>query len=51
MEQKEIQWKKQSEELAEVDKKLVLAEHKKQEEDDVLQEVKEVRIMGNQAEQ
>lgn len=28
LEQKEIQWKKQSEELAEVDKKLVLAENK-----------------------
>ena len=36
LEQKEIQWKKQSEELAEVDKKLVLAENKKQEADAVL---------------
>lgn len=51
MEQKEIQWKKQSEELAEVDKKLVLAENKKQEADAVLQEIKDVRVLGNQAEQ
>ena len=51
LEQKEIQWKKQSEELAEVDKKLVLAENKKQEADAVLQEIKDVRVLGNQAEQ
>ena len=43
LEQKEIQWKKQSEELAEVDKKLVLAENKKQEADAVLQEIKDVQ--------
>ena len=51
LEQKEIQWKKQSEELAEVDKKLVLAENKKQEADAILQEIKDVRVLGNQAEQ
>nr|WP_253288657.1 AAA family ATPase [Blautia sp. MSJ-19] len=51
LEQKETQWKKQSEELAEVDKKLVIAENKKQEADAVSQEIKDVRILGNQAEQ
>ena len=37
LEEQETQWKKQSEELAEVDKKLVLAENKKQEADAVSQ--------------
>lgn len=51
LEEKETQWKKQSEELTEVDKKLVIAENKKQEADAVLQEIKDVRVLGNQAEQ
>lgn len=51
LEQKETQWKKQSEELAEVDKKLVIAENKKQEADAVSQEIKDVRVLGSQAEQ
>ena len=49
--QQETQWKKQSEELSEVDKKLVIAENKKQEADAVSGEIRDVRALGNQAEQ
>lgn len=51
LEEQETQWKKQSEELSEVDKKLVLAENKKQESDAVSKEIVDVQTMGNQAEQ
>lgn len=50
LEQQEAKWKAQSEELAETDKKLVIAENKKQEADAVLQEIQEVRALGKQAE-
>ena len=51
LEQKAEQWKIQSEELAEVDKKLAVAEGKKEEADAVSQEISDVRTLGNQAEQ
>ena len=51
LEEQETQWKKQSEELAEVDKKLVLAENKKQEADAVSKEIVDVQNLRNQAEQ
>ena len=51
LEQKEVQWKKQSEELAEVDKKLVIAEGKQQEADAVSKEIKDVQALRKQAEQ
>ncbi len=51
LEEQETQWKKQSEELAEVDKKLVIAENKKQEADAVSKEIVDVQTMRNQAEQ
>ena len=50
LEEQETQWKKQSEELAEVDKKLVLAENKKQEADAVSKEIVDVQNLRNQAE-
>ena len=50
LEQKAEQWKIQSEELAEVDKKLAVAEGKKEEADAVSQEISDVRTLGNQAE-
>lgn len=50
LEQQEAKWKVQSEELAGTDKKLVIAENKKQEADAVLQEIQEVRALGKQAE-
>ena len=49
--QKETQWKIQSEELAEVDKKLAVAEGKKGEADAVSQDLEDVRTQGEQAEQ
>ena len=51
LEEQETQWKKQSEELAEVDKKLVLAENKKQEADAVSKEIVDVQTLRNHAEQ
>lgn len=51
LEEQETQWKKQSEELSEVDKKLVIAENKKQESDAVSKEIVDVQTMRNQAEQ
>lgn len=51
LEQKAEQWKIQSEELAEVDKKLAVSEGKKEEADAVSQEISDVRTLGNQAEQ
>ena len=51
LEEKETQWKKQSEELTEVDKKLVIAENKKQEADAVSKEIVDVQTLRNQAEQ
>ena len=51
LEEQETQWKKQSEELAEVDKKLVLAENKKQEADAVSKEIVDVQNLRNLAEQ
>ena len=51
LEQQEKQWKIQSEELAEVDKKLVIAENKKQEADAAGQEIESVRALANQADQ
>ena len=51
LEARETQWKKQSEELAEVDKQLVIAENKKQEADAVSKEIKEVQVLRNQADQ
>ena len=51
LEWKAEQWKIQSEELTEVDKKLAVAEGKKEEADAVSQEISDVRTLGNQAEQ
>ena len=51
LEKQEIIWKAQSEELAEVDKKLIQAENRKQEADAVFQEIQEVRLLGEKAEQ
>lgn len=51
LEQKAEQWKIQSEELAEVDKKLAVAEGKKEEANAVSQDMADVQIMGTQAEQ
>lgn len=50
LEKKEQLWKKQSEELAESEKKLVLAETKKQEEQVLEQELKDAESLGKQAE-
>ena len=50
LEEKEQIWKKQSEELAESEKKLVLAETKKQEEQVLEQELKDAESLGKQAE-
>ena len=50
LEKKEQLWKKQSEELAESEKKLVLTETKKQEEQVLEQELKDAESLGKQAE-
>lgn len=50
LEEKEQIWKKQREELAESEKKLVLAETKKQEEQVLEQELKDAESLGKQAE-
>lgn len=51
LEQKAAQWKMQSEELAEADKKLAVVEAKKEEADAVSKDAEDVQIMGTQAEQ
>lgn len=50
LEKKEELWKKQSEELAESEKKEILAETKKQEEQVLEQELKDAESLGKQAE-
>ena len=51
LEQKEVQWQKQREELTEVDKKLVITEGKHQEAEAVSEEIKDVQVLRKQAEQ